>query len=252
MSCQAHALETTQEHHWSLGAGVGFYRIPDYSGAEHVNQVLSPIPYFQYRGPRLIIANGRLSSPLFDSERLIIDISADGTPPVKSNNNTARSGMPDLDPVVEVGPALEYHLWENKGNQLFLDIPLRYGLSTDLQRISGIGWISNPRLKYHLNHGLWRLRVGVGPIYANKMHNDYYYGVEKALSTSTRATFKGQEGYSGFLYSLGMQKRQVSIKYDAYFRLIDLQGSKRETSPLVDRKKSLLAGVAITWIFREK
>ncbi|MBV1872016.1 MAG: MipA/OmpV family protein [Gammaproteobacteria bacterium] len=249
---QASRAAPSEEHHYALGIGFGAYSIPDYPGAEHINQVVSPIPFFQYEGPRLNIANGRLSSFLFNSERLVIDISADGTPPVKSTNNRARDGMPDLDPVVEFGPALEYQLWAFKESLVRLDIPLRYGISTDLRRANGIGWISNPRVKYHFQYNHWRFRAGMGPIFASKAHNNYYYGVENTLSNPLRDAFNGHSGYSGFLYSLGLQKKQGRFKYDAYFRLIDLQESKRQKSPLVDQKRSFLAGAAITWVILDK
>ncbi|MBL4607058.1 MAG: MipA/OmpV family protein [Pseudomonadales bacterium] len=249
ISCSLYATENTGEHHWSLGAGIGFYSIPDYPGSEHVNNVFTPIPYLQYQGPRLKLSNGRISSLIFNSEKLVIDISADGTPPVKSTNNDIRENMPNLDAVLEMGPAIEYYLWKRSGNKLFLDIPLRYGLASDLKQVETIGWISNPRIKYHFQYYQWRFRVGLGPIYASKEHNNYYYGVKKNFSATDRPLFTANKGYSGFLYSAGMQKRQGNLKFDTYIRLVDLSNSERSDSPLVKRKASLLWGTSITWIF---
>jgi len=251
-SDRLYATDSTTESHWSLGVGMGFYSIPDYPGSEHINNVLAPIPYLEYKGPLLTFSNGRISSLLFDSEKVVIDISADGTPPVESKNNGARKEMPDLDPVLEVGPALEYYLWRNARNTLFFDIPLRYGLASDFKQTKGIGWLSNPLIKYHFQYYQWRFRAGLGPIYASRKHNNYYYGVDKAFSTAYRPPYSPDKGYSGFLYSLGMQKRQGRLKFDAYFRLVDLAGSERKDSPLVKRNKSLLWGSSITWIFSEQ
>lgn len=247
-----YAMDSTAESRWSLGIGVGFYSIPDYPGAEHTNNILAPIPYLEYKGPRLTLSNGRISSLLFNSEKIVIDISADGTPPVKSENNGARKEMPDLDPVLEVGPALELYLWRDARNKIFFDVPLRYGLASDFKRTKGIGWLSNPRIKYHFHYQQWRFRAGLGPIYASEKHNNYYYGVDEAFSAAYRQPYSPDRGYSGFLYSLGMQKRQGRLKFDAYFRLVDLAGSERENSPLVKRDKSLLWGSSITWIFSEQ
>jgi hypothetical protein len=183
---------------------------------------------------------------------VVIDISADGTPPVESENNGARKDMPDLDPVLEVGPAVEYHLWKNAQNTLFLDIPLRYGLASDFKQTKGIGWVSNPRIKYHFRYEQWRFRAGLGPIYASKRHNNYYYGVGEEFSSAYRPSYSPDQGYSGFLYSLGMQKKQGNFKFDAYFRMVDLTGSERGDSPLVQRNNSLLWGSSITWIFSEQ
>jgi hypothetical protein len=56
---------------------------------------------------------------LFQPERMQMNLSADGGVPVKSDRNSARRGMPNLDPTLQIGPALEICLsFRCDGNQV--------------------------------------------------------------------------------------------------------------------------------------
>jgi len=246
------AESNTPQSIWQFGVGLGAYSIPDYPGAKHINRVITPIPYISYHGPYLHIRNGRISTLLFNSENIDIDISADGTPPVKSDKNNLRQGMPDLDPVLEIGPALTYKLRESDNSKLSFDVSLRYGVATDLSHTQGIGWVSNPRIKYQLKYQQWYFRTGLGPIYADSEHNSYYYGVPDVLSTANRPAYTAPSGYSGFLWSFGLQRKVKQLKYDAYIRLINLEGGKVAESPLIEAHQSALAGLAVTWLFTNR
>lgn len=245
----AQAEPLNEPSYWQWGLGVGAYYVPDYPGARHINRLIMPIPFVSYNGPHLRLKNGRISTVLFDSDRFELDLSADGTPPVKSKPGSQRDGMPDLDPVLEMGPALQYTLLQGASTRLILDVSLRYGIATDLSHTQGIGWLSNPRLKYLFKHQGWSFRTSAGPIYADSEHNTYYYGVSDAFSTAERPSFKASGGYSGFLCSLGLQKKVKQLKYDAYLRFTYLNNSRIEDSPLIENHQSILGGVAVTWLF---
>lgn len=247
----AHAESMNQKSDWQFGAGLGAYYVPDYPGAKHVHQIITPIPYLSYNGPYLKLRNGRISTLLFDSDRLELNLSADGTPPAKSKPDSLRAGMPDLDPVLEIGPAVEYMLYRTPSSQLMLDVSVRYGIATDLSETQGIGWLANPRLKYVVRHQGWIFRTSAGPIYADHKHNSYYYGVNDAYSTAERPSFKAEGGYNGLSWSLGLQKKIKQLKYDAYLRCTFLNDSSIEDSPLIEYHRSVLGGLAVTWLFKD-
>lgn len=236
---------------WNLGVGLTAYRIPDYNGSSHSTNIFTPTPYLSYRGKFVKVTNGKITGTLFSSQRWFLNISADGSPPIKSDKNTARSGMPDLDPVLEVGPAIEYYIFKKPRNSssLYLDIPLRAGIATDLTDLHSIGWISNPRIKYDVRLSLWKLRFGIGPTYATEAFYDYYYGIKTRYASETRNAYETNSGYGGMRYSFGFSRPINDFRFSGYIRIIDLSGANFRSSTLVESRHPVLAGLSIIWIF---
>lgn len=240
-----------KHNNWDLGIGLTAYSIPDYYGSKHSTRIFSPFPYIVYQGEYLSLKNGRVSGTLFSSTRWNLSLSADGSPPIKSDKNNARANMPDLDFVGEIGPAIEYYFLdhETKYRKLFLEIPLRNGITTDLKRAQSIGWISNPRVKYHFRLNQWKLRIGLGPSFATKRFYNHYYGVDEAFQTPSRDTYASSGGYGGMRYSFGFSRVFGEFSFGGYLRWIDLSGAAFRQSPLLEDNNSLLAGVSLSWIF---
>ena len=87
---------------WELGAGIGVLDFPDYRGSDERSSYVLPIPYVVYRGEFFKVDRDSIRGELFESERLELDISLNGSVPVDSDDNDARRGMDDLDPTVEI------------------------------------------------------------------------------------------------------------------------------------------------------
>ena len=90
---------------WELGAGATVLRLPDYRGSDESRGYVYPLPYFVYRGEFLRLDREGLRGVLIESDRVEFDLSLFGSLPVDSSKNLARAGMPDLDPVLEIGPS---------------------------------------------------------------------------------------------------------------------------------------------------
>ena len=86
---------------WEIGVGAAHFNLPQYIGSDQRTKGSLPFPYFVYRGESINISRDALSGRLFKSARLVIDMSADFSLPVDSNENDARDGMPDIDFLVE-------------------------------------------------------------------------------------------------------------------------------------------------------
>ena len=239
---------------WDLGIGLTHFNIPDYNGSDNITTITTPFPYIVYTGKLFRVKDGSVQSVLFSSERLYLGLSGDGTPPVSSDKNTVRSQMPNLDPVLELGPSLEYYLSisNNRQSLLFLELPLRTAIATDLKSTQHIGWVTNPRIKYHFQHGKWRFRLGAGPGFANNNYYQYYYGVSPEFETQTRPAYEAKSGFGGMHYTSGFGWRHKNIYLGGYVRYIDLSNAVFEPSPLVERNHSLLSGVSIAWIFNSR
>lgn len=241
---------------WELGAGVGVLQMPDYRGSDKNRLYVLPYPYFIYRGDVLKVDRERITGRIFKTDRLVLDFSFFGQVPVKSSDNEARHGMPDLDPTFEAGPALNITLLGDRraDYKLSLTLPVRAGFSTDLYSVRHEGWVFAPRLvfqKYDLLPGSGvELGVSAGPVFADSGYNRYYYSVDPAYATATRPAYSAGGGYGGSALTVGMSKQYRQLVFYLFASMDFLQGSVMENSPLVKTKTSVMSGFSVSWIFR--
>ncbi len=241
---------------WEAGIGVTALTLPDYRGSEKSRSYLLPLPYLVYRGPRFSVDRGGLRAELLDKGRLELDFSVNLSVPVRSDGNPARAGMPDLRPALEIGPQLLADLWASPGGRakLQLQLPLRYAfaLSTDTR---DAGFIFHPRLGLDVTDfgGYRGLNAGlvVGPMFATERQHDYFYTVDPQYATATRPAYQARGGYSGMQLTMSLSKRFPKYWFGAFVRTDWLDGAVFEDSPLVTRKTTVAAGIAISWIFAE-
>jgi outer membrane scaffolding protein for murein synthesis (MipA/OmpV family) len=256
MFCQAftivHAEETTLPL-WELGLGVAAYRQANYPGSDTQSTFAVPFPYLIYRGDWLRIDRS-IQGILFESERLKLDISARGTSLIQSDEGDARYGMPDLDPLIEIGPSLSvllsdlqapYHLWV-KGT-------VRAGYQLDLDPLSAHhqGWIGEMLLRWQQPLLAKKLRISLelGSRYANSAHSGYYYDVVPRYATPTRPAYQADGGYAGSWFSVGFDGRYERIRWSLYGAYDYLQGASFADSPLIETKQDVRLGLTISWIF---
>ncbi len=238
---------------WELGVGIGGLTLPDYRGSDEQRNLLFPIPYFIYRGEILKVDRERIRGLLFKTERVELNFSLSGSPPVKSKNNKAREGMPNLDPTLEFGPQLNVLLWEDEPDyKLTFQLPLRKVIATDLSNVHNAGLISNPILNLDIkNIGQqgWNLGLSGGPVFANQTYHQYFYGVPSAYATAERPTYDASGGYSGTQLTLALSKRFPDFWTGAFIRVYDLHGVVFDNSPLLQQHMSFMAGIGFAWIF---
>jgi MipA family protein len=189
---------------------------------------------------------------LFRSERLRLDISAAAAPPTKSDDS-ARTGMPKLDPAVEIGPALELKLGspaERAGWSMVL--PVRVVIASDLRHAQSLGWVFSPYLRYQPRRvpgAGWEFDISFGPLYAGERYHDYYYQVDPAFVTSTRSAYDARGGYSGSRLTLAASRRFANFWAGAFVRYDSLAGAVFDDSPLVRSHQSFMFGAGVAWIF---
>ncbi len=114
---------------WEYGVVGLASRLPYYPGSKaYLNYVL-PLPYLIYRGKIIKASDNELRGIFWRTNKFETDVSFSWNPPV-SSNHTAREGMPDLDTIVEMGPALRYYFYTyNEGNSCYLQADLRMAVS---------------------------------------------------------------------------------------------------------------------------
>ena len=235
---------------WELGIGTAVLRLPDYRGADQGANYLLPLPYVVYRGDWLRADREGARALLIETNRTEVDISVAAAVP--SRNNSAREGMPELAPRVEVGPSANFELWRSPHRDAKLELrsPLRAAIT--VQRSPGVVGLSfTPNLNLDLNGivGGWDLGLQAGLIYGNRRFHDYLYGVDAAYATVQRPVFAAPAGYAGWQSLVGTSRRFGNTWVGAFVRYDSLRGSRIAASPLVRTQDNLSLGIGVSWVF---
>jgi len=240
---------------WEVGVGVAALYLPDYRGSDEGRFYALPYPYIIYRGDFLRVEKDRISGRIFETDRILFDVSFYGGVPVDSDDNDDRRGMPDLDPTFEVGPALNITLLKGGQNRykLGLNFPVRAVFSTDFSDVRHEGWIFTPRVNLEVNDIIpgtgVNFGLSAGPIFADSDYHDYFYTVEPRYATSRRPAYDSEGGYSGSTLTLGLNKTIAPLILTAFVSVDFMGGAEIEDSPLVTEDHSAMGGVTVSWVF---
>lgn len=253
-AARASSKRTSSQPVWEAGLGLTALSLPDYRGSDRSRAYLLPVPYFVYRGPRVSVDRGGLKAELLEEGGLQLDFSVNLSVPVRSDGTGARAGMPRLSPALEIGPQLLADLWNSADGdvKLQLQLPLRYAFALS-SSTRDAGFIFHPRLALDVRNfaGSPGLNAGlvVGPMFATARHHDYFYTVDPQYATAARPAYEAGSGYSGMQLTMALSKRFPSYWFGAFVRADWLNGAVFADSPLVGRKTSVSAGIAVSWIF---
>lgn len=242
---------------WELGAGPAAISFPQYRGSDERENYVLPAPYFVYRGEFLKADRQRVRGLFFKSDRVELDVSTSGSVPVKSKDNRARTGMPDLDPTLEIGPALNLSLDRSADGRKTLEIrlPLRAVISTDFKSVGFQGWLFQPQLNWDNAefmgvHGL-NLGLVAGPVFGSAKYHQYFYNVDPAFATAGRPAYQARGGYAGTQFIGALSRRFSDFWVGGFMKYDYLGGAAFEDSPLVKSKGGFSAGLAVLWVFAE-
>ncbi len=238
---------------WEFGLGAGALIFNDYRGAATVHAYPVPLPYLRYRGKFLRSDQNGLRGMLFNQERFELNLSVNGTTPVR--NDSVRHGMPDLRPTLEVGPALDVHLWKTSDTraQLELRLPVRAAFTVEASPRM-IGFFLAPHLNLDLaqHRGAegWKLGLLAGPLFADHRYDDYFYSVAPPYASAGRPAFQAHGGYAGTQLLAALTRRYPQYWVGVYLRHDTLAGASFADSPLVSRSSYWSGGFGVAWIIR--
>ena len=247
-------LRAEPKPEWELGAGIAAIDFPLYRGSADRRSYLLPAPYVQYRGEFLQIDRERVRGLLFESERVELDISVNGSVPVDSEDSSARQGMPDLDPTLELGPELNVTLLRDRPRRATLELrlPLRAVWSTDLSSLRHEGWLFHPQLNLDLDRvggSGWDLGLAAGWLWGDRGYHGYFYDVAPQYATTTRPAYEAPGGYAGRQLIAALSRRQGDLWLGGFVKRDTLDGAVFADSPLVQRRSDWSAGVMVAWVF---
>ncbi|GAB4009870.1 MAG: hypothetical protein Fur0010_01380 [Bdellovibrio sp.] len=239
-----------------IGAGAASFVIPDYPGSNQNSTYTLPFPTGIIRDETLRVdEDGGARGRFFKNERIEVNLSFGGSLPVRSQKNRARSGMNNIDPLLEIGPGLIITLLKPgiTKNKLALNLPLRQGISSDLKSIDNRGIIFNPLLYYYHEDFLFKeliLFSGLEVRFASEKYQDYFYEVPAHNATATRPEFNAQGGYVSRSLSMGLAyniKNRWTLFTATHYS--DYHQSKNQDSPLMTAQETLSYGAGFIWWF---
>jgi outer membrane scaffolding protein for murein synthesis (MipA/OmpV family) len=239
---------------WEVGIGAAGVTLPDYRGSDEQSTYLLPAPYFVYRGEYLKADRNGLRTNLFGNDRIEVNLSANATLPVRSRDNYARRGMPDLKPTVEIGGNVSLTMWKAAGDRAKLDLrlPVRTAITIESSP-EQVGWLFAPNINLDVESppGLpgWQLGMLAGPLINSRRYNGFFYTVTPAQALPDRPAYTARGGYSGSQFTMALSRRYNRYWVGGFLRYDTLRGAAFEDSPLVRKRSVLYGGVAFTWIF---
>jgi MipA family protein len=235
---------------WEAGLGLAGLGAPDYRGSAKRSTYLVPVPVFVYRGDILQIDRERMRGLIFRYDAVELDLSVAGSVPVRSEDNPAREGMPDLDPILELGTSLNLRLVNSQNRTLKLRIPVRAQIASDFHSIHSAGVVTNPNLNLdvRMDDG-WRMGFVAGALFASRRNHGYYYDVAPEFAREGRPAYQAPGGYSGAQFIVALSRRFGAYFIGGFVKQDVLRGAAFQSSPLVQRLNGTSVGIALTWTF---
>ena len=242
---------------WEAGIG-GFARVgPAYPASESYQTNIFPLPLAIYRGRFVRVGDDRdkpVKTRIFRADRIKVDIDFGLNLPADSDEVDARTDMPDLDLLAEVGPELELQFKENLPGDYFLSLQLRGAFSFGSVVPDWQGVIFSTEFKNQLpigNRGT-ELLTRITPEWASGRYMGYFYTVDPQFATANREAFEASGGYLGTTVSLSL-KHEFTDKFQirAGLRGGFWGGARNRTSPLYTAETTGTVYLAFIWKFWE-
>jgi hypothetical protein len=210
-----------------------------YPASEESQTNIVPLPVPIYRGRFLRLFEDQekpFRGRLFRRDRVKLDLDLDIKFPVDSEDVDARTGMPDLDLLLEAGPELEFEFagQRDQAGAWFLGLQLRAAASFDGLSPDYRGLSFSPELKY-----IWEFtetdefRFRITPTFATEKYMAYYYDVAPEFARPGRPAYQADAGYLGTDFTLNWQ-RSFSDRLDFFIGLRASwhDGASNDDSPL--------------------
>jgi len=175
---------------------------PSYPGSESSQLNVVPLPLPIYRGKflRLFEDNEKpLRGRLFARDTVKLELDIDLQFPSDSKDINARTNMPDLDLLLELGPELEIEFARQSfAGSWYATFGARLATSWDGLDPKFQGFAFSPELKYLVDvTPRDELKLRITPTFATTDYMDYYYTVAPVFATADRSAYSADPGYLG-------------------------------------------------------
>ncbi len=190
---------------YELGIGGGYFQGFDYPASKDHNNRALALPFFRYRSPSLRVKGGKVEAIAFENPRLKADLSIGGSLNADASDTGPREGMPELDFLFEIGPQIEYSIFDFPAKndtriRLTWNSYARAVFSTDFKSIDTQGLIYGTHLKFRYDGFAGAgtsFYTNLGPVWASNELQSYFYEVQPAYANQERSGFDAKSGYIG-------------------------------------------------------
>ena len=246
-STQAVAVERPL---WEVGVGAVGGSFEAWPASADRTSLGLVVPWFVYRGEILRVQEGSVTARLFDARRLVLDLGFDASPAPRSQDGSARDGMPKLGWMLEAGPRIRWRLNDpdSLDERWFASLNARAALSVR-GGAQPRGGVISPSLDY-LNRqalgGRFTMSASLAPEFATSSYARYYYDVPAGHATATRPAYGARSGYLGIRLYASMQYRlNDTFSVYAFFDGGLYRGAANRHSPLFEREQGFSAGIGV-------
>lgn len=250
------AVTTKSEPLWEFQIVAFGQNFPAYPSSADQNTTVLPLPFPVYRGKFLRFGEDLedlASGQLIDNKRLNLSLGVSASFPEDSKNLSARSGMPDLDFLIEAGPELKFRLQgdEQADRELNLSLQLRAAVSMDGLDSKGRGIVFNPEIEYLARDLIGKgneFKFRLSSTWASDDFMNYFYGVAPQFATLQRPAYAASSGYLNTELLVGL-KRKLSdrLEFRGSVRLWVNKGAANDQSPLHQRDYDRGIRLALYW-----
>jgi outer membrane protein len=247
------AMAQVKQPLWEAGIIGGVVSTPAYPGSRDRSSRALASPLFIYRGKIFRSDESGIGARLVRSEAVQFDIGFAASLPAKSDDVTARAGMPNLGTLVEFGPRVKVTLARpGEESKIRLDLPLRRVLEVR-SGVRGQGWAFEPKIVYEMRDPgkRWNFDAHVGLVVGDRKINGYLYDVAPQYATAARPAYEARSGL--MLVRAGAsasRKINPDLRLFGFVRLDSYSQSANADSPLMlDKKSGVSAGVGMAWTF---
>jgi outer membrane protein len=250
VSCAAQAQQLPL---WELGVFGGAASTPAYPGSSDRSSRALALPFLIYRGEVMRVDQSGIGARLRRSERTEFDIGLAASLPARSDDVSARTGMPSLGLLLELGPRLKVMLVKpTENSRLRLDLPVR----AVIEARSGVrnqGYTFEPKIVYEA-HGPqehWTFDANLGMVIGERKINRYFYEVQPAFATPERPAFAADAGL--MLVRLGVSASSLlnpDVRVFGFMRYESYASAANRDSPLMQQRSGTSAGLAFAWTIK--
>lgn len=249
--------EIHKRNQLQLGLGAGYGIVPHYPASNQSSSKSIVLPIIIYRGDILKSDQEEgTRAELFRSSELDINLSFGARFSNDSKDNIARTGMPNLNYILEIGPSLNYKIFRERHKKLLtFQVPLRFTTETDFKKYNYLGLVFQPEIKFQMfNLFVENLKYTSSisfEFFSDRVAN-YFYEVEPQYANSDRTQYKAQSGFSHVTVGQSVTYDFNQFKVIAGVNFNNYSYSTSKNSPLFKNQNDSSVFTAIAWFFYSK
>jgi MipA family protein len=235
---------------YELGFAVGGGIVPDYPASNQSRTRYIIVPTGTYRGPIVRSDKKGTRARFIHGHRYDIDLSIGASLPANSKNNDAREGMNNLDWLGEIGPRLNFDIYDKNGSEVELELPLRFVASTDFEFTKHRGMRFNPQIDLsHRLNSKFKIYAGLKMDWATEGVTDYFYQVDGSDISAHRTGFNAKPGYIGKYISTSVSYYANHLFMILGIKYSNFEGAANENSPLYKSKENTTLFLGMNYYF---